>query len=73
MVEHLQCDSCLEEMDPKKAQQVAPLPKLWQTVKMDNFQLEASQGKRFLCSFHGCCVQFWHVFLFYGMEFSAAF
>ena len=60
MVEHLQCDSCLEEMDPQKAQQVslAPLPKLWQAVKMDTFGLEASQGKRFLCSIHGCRDQF---------------
>ena len=49
MVDQLQCDSCLESSDAQNAQQVslATLPKLWQAVKIDIFELEDFQRKGF--------------------------
>ena len=58
MVDHLQCDSCLESSDAQNAQQVslATLPKLWLAVKIDIFELEDSQRKGFfaLCLDAAC-------------------
>ena len=50
MVDQLQCESCLEGSVAQNAQRVslATPPKLWQTVKVDVFELEDSQRKGFL-------------------------
>ena len=53
MVDQLQCDSCLESSDAQNAEQVslATPPKLWQSVKVDIFELEDSRGQLSLHSF----------------------
>ena len=45
MVDHLQCESCLESSDAQIAQRVslATPPKLWQALQVDIFELEDYQ------------------------------
>ena len=61
MVDQLQCDSCLESSDAQNAQQVslATPPKLWQSVKIDIFELEDSQRKGFFALFLDAAHAFW--------------
>ena len=75
MVDRLQCDSCLESSDAQNAQQVllaTPL-ELWQEVKVDMFELEDSQRKRFLCTLHGCSLQTVVMLMLSGRKSSSAF
>ena len=65
MVDQLQCDSCLESSDAQNAQQVslATPPKLWQSVKIDIFELEDSQRKGFFALFLDAAHAFWEEIL----------
>ena len=75
MVDQLQCDSCLESSDAQNARQVslATPPKLWEAVKVDIFELEDSQKKRFLCTLFGCSLQTVVMLMLSGRKSSSAF
>ena len=74
-VDQLQCDSCLESSDAQNAQQVslATPPKLWQTAKVDIFELDDSQRKGFFALYMDAACKIVVVFMLSGRESSSAF